>query len=252
MERKKYIPIPKKRTSLRVGLAGLAIGGGMILSSQRKDSVSNPSSDAPIVMQLNEEYILSKLNIPNELINFVSHEDFLENKEDYLPFTLPIKPIQGPIPPSYGERVKESIKIVRQKVQDEEVKIEAQKEAIAEAMQAKQEAAVKAAREAQITSPVEASGEGRIQPLSSTTSGYTVWDELANECESGGNWSINTGNGFYGGLQISEDTWIGEGGLQYAQYPNQATREQQIAIAEKILADQGWGAWPGCSAKLGL
>lgn len=78
-----------------------------------------------------------------------------------------------------------------------------------------------------------------------------VWDQLA-QCESGGNWAINTGNGYHGGLQFSPSTWNAYGGQQYAPTANLATREQQIAIAEKVQAGQGWGAWPSCTAKLGL
>ncbi|MGN0101519.1 MAG: transglycosylase family protein [Dietzia sp.] len=78
-----------------------------------------------------------------------------------------------------------------------------------------------------------------------------VWDSIA-ACESGGNWAINTGNGFSGGLQFHPQTWIGHGGGQYAPSAHLATREQQIAIAEKVQASQGWGAWPACTAKLGL
>lgn len=77
------------------------------------------------------------------------------------------------------------------------------------------------------------------------------WDRLA-QCEAGGNWHINTGNGFHGGLQFSPSTWNAYGGQKYAPYAYQATREQQIAVAEKVLAAQGWGAWPSCSAQLGL
>lgn len=76
----------------------------------------------------------------------------------------------------------------------------------------------------------------------------STWDALA-ECESGGNWGINTGNGFSGGLQFTPSTWAGFGG-QGA--PQDASREQQIAVAENVLQGQGWGAWPACSAKLGL
>jgi nucleoid-associated protein YgaU len=76
----------------------------------------------------------------------------------------------------------------------------------------------------------------------------STWDRLA-QCESGGNWSINTGNGFYGGLQFTAGTWAALGGPGLAQH---ATREQQIAVAERVLAKQGWGAWPACSRKLGL
>ena len=79
--------------------------------------------------------------------------------------------------------------------------------------------------------------------------GSTVWDALA-RCESGGNWAINTGNGYYGGLQFSLGTWHAYGG---SGYPHQASREEQIRIAEKVrAASGGYGAWPGCAAKLGL
>jgi nucleoid-associated protein YgaU len=78
-----------------------------------------------------------------------------------------------------------------------------------------------------------------------------TWDRLA-QCESSGNWSINTGNGYYGGLQFAQSTWEGFGGTDFAPRADLATRSQQIAIAEKTLAVQGWGAWPACSAKLGL
>ena len=77
------------------------------------------------------------------------------------------------------------------------------------------------------------------------------WDRLA-ECESGGNWSINTGNGYHGGLQFSPSTWNGYGGQEFAPYAYQASREEQIVVAERVLAGQGWGAWPSCSAQLGL
>ena len=77
------------------------------------------------------------------------------------------------------------------------------------------------------------------------------WDRLA-QCEAGGNWGINTGNGFQGGLQFSPSTWNSHGGQQYAATANQASREEQIAVAEKVLASQGWGAWPSCSSSLGL
>ena len=82
----------------------------------------------------------------------------------------------------------------------------------------------------------------------SSASASTVWDRVAS-CESGGNWSINTGNGYYGGLQFSLGTWRAYGG---SGLPSNASREQQIAIAKKLQADAGWGAWPACSSKLGL
>ena len=79
----------------------------------------------------------------------------------------------------------------------------------------------------------------------------SVWDAIA-QCESNGNWSINTGNGFSGGRQFAPSTWAGLGGTEYAPEAWQATREQQIAVAQKVQAAQGWGAWPACTAKLGL
>nr|WP_278250825.1 MULTISPECIES: resuscitation-promoting factor [unclassified Actinopolyspora] len=79
-----------------------------------------------------------------------------------------------------------------------------------------------------------------------------VWDKLA-QCESGGNWHINTGNGYYGGIQFDKSTWNAYGGDQYAAYPHQATREQQIAIASKVRDERGgYGAWPSCASQLGL
>jgi LysM repeat protein len=76
----------------------------------------------------------------------------------------------------------------------------------------------------------------------------TAWDALA-QCESGGNWAINTGNGYYGGLQFNLTTWRAYGG---AGMPHNASRAQQIAVAEKVLAKQGWNAWPSCSKKTGV
>jgi uncharacterized protein YabE (DUF348 family) len=77
-----------------------------------------------------------------------------------------------------------------------------------------------------------------------------TWKALAS-CEAGGNWGINTGNGFYGGVQFDQNTWEHNGGLRYASRADLATREEQIAIAEVTRARQGWGAWPVCSARLG-
>lgn len=79
-----------------------------------------------------------------------------------------------------------------------------------------------------------------------------VWDRLA-RCESGGNWSANTGNGYYGGLQFDEGTWRANGGGQYARYPHQASREEQIAVAQRVRNSRGnYRAWPTCSARMGL
>src|SRR5262249_36978952 len=81
--------------------------------------------------------------------------------------------------------------------------------------------------------------------------GHGVWDRLA-QCESSGKWSINSGNGFFGGLQFLPATWAGFGGSAFAPRADLATREQQIMVAQRVLAKQGWGAWPACARKLGL
>jgi hypothetical protein len=78
-----------------------------------------------------------------------------------------------------------------------------------------------------------------------------IWDLLA-RCESGGNWHANTGNSFYGGVQETMTFWIRYGGLAFASRPDLASREAQIAVAERGLAVQGWAAWPACSRRLGL
>ncbi|MDZ4351523.1 MAG: transglycosylase family protein [Arthrobacter sp.] len=92
---------------------------------------------------------------------------------------------------------------------------------------------------------LSASAANAAVPSATST---TVWDSLA-QCESSGNWGINTGNGYAGGLQFSPSTWAAYGGTGSAA---NASREQQIAVAERVQAGQGWGAWPSCAAKLGL
>ena len=98
-------------------------------------------------------------------------------------------------------------------------------------------------------------GSGVVLPLIGATTAsaasVSTWDAVA-QCESSGNWSINTGNGYYGGLQFSASTWDAYGGQQYAPTANLATQDQQIAVAEKVLASQGPGAWPVCGPQAGL
>jgi nucleoid-associated protein YgaU len=95
------------------------------------------------------------------------------------------------------------------------------------------------------TLALSATAANAATPTATPTS---TWDALA-QCESGGNWATNTGNGFSGGLQFTPQTWAAFGGTGS---PQSASRAQQIAVAEKVQASQGWGAWPACSAKLGL
>lgn len=117
---------------------------------------------------------------------------------------------------------------------------------------------------APMPTPASAPMQATIQPVATprpvappapapvvTFDGGTVWDQLA-QCESGGNWAINTGNGYYGGLQFSYGTWLGYGGGEFAEYAHLATREQQIIVAERLHAARGFAPWPACSAKLGL
>ncbi|WP_199516801.1 LysM peptidoglycan-binding domain-containing protein [Nucisporomicrobium flavum] len=90
-----------------------------------------------------------------------------------------------------------------------------------------------------------------LAPASAAQAKSSVnWDAIA-QCESGGNWSINTGNGYYGGLQFSRSTWKAYGGGKYAGTANKASRSEQIRIAEKVLDGQGIGAWPVCGKKAG-
>jgi len=100
-----------------------------------------------------------------------------------------------------------------------------------------------------------AGGAGIALPLvaagNANAASVSTWDKVA-ECESTGNWSINNGNGFYGGLQFTESTWSSYGGTKYAPRADQATKEQQIDIAEKVLEGQGPKAWPLCGPKAGL
>ena len=84
---------------------------------------------------------------------------------------------------------------------------------------------------------------------SAAADGSVNWDAIA-KCESGGNWAINTGNGYYGGLQYNVSTWMANGGGQYASRPDLATREQQIAVGETTYAARGASPWPACGSRL--
>lgn len=96
------------------------------------------------------------------------------------------------------------------------------------------------------SAPVVRSAAPRV--VAAPVASGSVWDQLA-ACEAGGNWSINTGNGYYGGLQFTVSSWQAVGG---SGLPSDASREEQIQRGEMLLARQGWGAWPACTAKLGL
>ena len=103
------------------------------------------------------------------------------------------------------------------------------------------------------TTPPRSVAAPQADPAAPFSSGDR-WDQLA-QCETGGNWAANTGNGYGGGLQFAHtsrwSTWLSYGGGDYAAHPWDASKEQQIDIAEKVLASSGWNAWPGCSRKFG-
>jgi len=112
-------------------------------------------------------------------------------------------------------------------------------------LQAKPQQAVK---QSPSSAPKRTSPASRSSSSAPAVASGGVWDKIA-RCESGGNWSISTGNGFYGGLQFTVSTWRAFGG---SGMPNHASRSQQIAVAKRVQASQGWGAWPACTSKLGL
>jgi LysM repeat protein len=90
-----------------------------------------------------------------------------------------------------------------------------------------------------------------MAPAAAHAATSSEWDAVA-QCESGGNWADNTGNGYYGGLQFSASTWDGFGGTAYASRADEASPSEQMAIADKVVASQGWGAWPVCSRVAGV
>jgi ABC-type transport system substrate-binding protein len=106
-----------------------------------------------------------------------------------------------------------------------------------------------------LTGSVVAAGAAAAVLLTGTGSASAApsanWAAVA-ACESGGDWSINTGNGYYGGLQFTQQTWSAFGGTAYAPSAHRATQGQQIAVAEKVLASQGAGAWGSCGVRAGL
>lgn len=110
--------------------------------------------------------------------------------------------------------------------------------------------AVSQSAKKQSSKPVSSNKKSYSRPTSNSTKTVSggVWDRLA-QCESGGNWSINTGNGYYGGVQFSAATWRSVGG---SGLPHQNSKAEQIKRAQMLQARSGWGQWPHCSSKLGL
>ena len=101
---------------------------------------------------------------------------------------------------------------------------------------------------AAVTAPLAITGSAMASPSAPSNS---TWDKLA-KCESTSNWAADTGNGFKGGLQFTDSTWKEFGGKQFATHPQDASREEQIAVAKKVQKEQGWAAWPTCTKKLGF
>ncbi len=149
------------------------------------------------------------------------------------------------------EERNEAARVAEQARQAEEQRIAEQAAAEQAELERRQEQQrQQAAAAAQQSMPAALSPSSYSPPPPPVNNG-SVWDALA-QCESNGNWHINTGNGFYGGIQFMLSTWLNMGGGQYAYYPHEATREQQIEVATRLQAQYGWGQWPACSAKLGL
>ncbi|MFC9492034.1 transglycosylase family protein, partial [Streptomyces hydrogenans] len=102
---------------------------------------------------------------------------------------------------------------------------------------------------------VTAGGAGLALPLigagAAQAASLDVWEKVA-KCESSSNWRINTGNGYFGGLQFSQSTWVAYGGREFAPRADLASKDQQIAVAERVLKGQGPGAWPACGSSAGL
>jgi len=96
--------------------------------------------------------------------------------------------------------------------------------------------------------PADPAAAAQASSPAPASSGGVNWSAIA-ACESGGNWAASTGNGFYGGLQFTQQTWLANGGGRYASSANLATPAQQVAVAQNVLASQGIGAWPACGAR---
>lgn len=166
-----------------------------------------------------------------------------------LPPTEPIAQVNtGAAEAAVGQYEQQRAAFITAQELAEQERIAAEKQAADEQAAREAEAARQQQVQKYIASQTPKPAPAPKQSAAPAVSGGSVWDRLA-QCESGGNWHINTGNGFSGGLQFVDSTWRANGGSGQAW---QASREQQIAVAERVLANSGWGAWPACTAKLGL
>lgn len=148
---------------------------------------------------------------------------------------VPHKPV--PKPPDYAA------------IHFQNVVVKGQLERMAATKRAIEAAEAQAKRQQALIAPPSKPTTTPMPPPAS--SGTAVWDQLA-RCESGANWSINTGNGFFGGIQFDYQTWLSNGGGEFASRADLATREQQIIIAERVRTNRGFSPWPACARSLGL
>lgn len=218
----------KSHTHRLVALVAILIIAVLLLSasSGEDESESSPSTTSttstPAVVEddgLSGQEVDQGITLMNETVaqaHFVAHVRYAEEQERL-----------------YVEYLEHLAAEQRAAEERERQERERQERAARERAERERQAAAQSAPQA--TPPANTGGSG-------------VWDQLA-QCESGGNWSINTGNGYYGGLQFSLQSWRGVGG---SGYPHQASREEQISRGQALQRIQGWGAWPGCARQLGL
>ena len=200
-----------------VGLIGLALAAPMVVAAQPADTDSVSSEAAvstPRASSFDQE-VVETVGASAHLVSTYS----TASANDHLTY------LSASIILARQDAVREAAAREQRRIDDERAQ---------EQRRIEQQARAEQAREAPEASPSVASG--------------SVWDSLA-QCESGGNWAINTGNGYYGGLQFSLSSWRGVGGVGY---PHEASRETQIAMGERLKGSGGWGHWPACSRKLGL
>lgn len=233
--------------------AVIAITGAGVFAIKDRDSFAedNHPNTNP-----NHELVL------DEGVTNVDHNGFLPNKDlevnqEYSIFDYYLTlqkmiahPVQGPNPPTEAE-IGHELSMGYIKAEDE--KEAAEKVRIANEAQIVEEARILALKVQKIPfTPPPTNTEVNASGLSTnSTSDDSIWDKLA-ECESGGNWGINTGNGFTGGVQDTNETWLAFGGGEFAPEAYLATKGEQIIINKRVLDGQGFGAWPACSSKLGL
>ncbi|MFX4273568.1 transglycosylase family protein [Propionibacteriaceae bacterium Y1685] len=222
-----------------------------------ENDVVSPGKDAALVdggrikyVRVDAKESTRKTAIPHET-TFTETDDLPKGERK-----VKVKGVDGEKTTTYSERVEDgkSVKKTVKKTQvtrkpvTEEVLIGTKEQPTAPSPSSGDSGSSSGNSPSKKSSSKKSSGSS---PKAPSVSDGSVWDKLA-KCESGGNWSINTGNGFYGGLQFTSQTWKAFGGGKYAENAHLATREQQIAIAKKVQASQGWGAWPACTSKLGI